>query len=123
MVKKIIVIGLLSLVVAFNSYAQDSNRIDKLENEIIELKLRVLKLDSLINNPSLAQEVLPSGEGWKYVANWRKLSKGMKPIDVRKILGEPYRLDGGTIEDWYYKNDGRIRFYEGKVDNWREPRQ
>jgi hypothetical protein len=123
MIKRIIVIGLLSLVFAFNSYAQDSDRIDQLEKEIQELKLRISKIESLISNPSSAQEIVPSGEGWKSIANWRKLSEGMKPIDVRKILGEPYRIDGGTIADWYYKNDGRIRFYEGKVDNWREPRQ
>ena len=48
MVKRIIVIGLLSLVVAFNSYAQDSDRIDQLEKEIQELKLRVLKLESVV---------------------------------------------------------------------------
>ena len=123
MVKKIIVIGLLSLVVAFNSYAQDSDRIDQLEKEIQELKLRVLKLESLISKPSLAQEAVPSGEGWNSVANWRKLSTDMNTSDVRKILGEPYRVDGGNLATWYYKNDGRVTFYKGKVHDWTEPRQ
>ena len=123
MVKKIIVIGLLSLVVAFNSYAQDSDRIDQLEKEIQVLKLRVLTIESLISNPSLTQEVVPSGEGWNSVANWRKLSTDMNYNDVRKILGEPYRVDGGNMVIWYYKNDGRVVFIEGKVHEWTEPRQ
>jgi hypothetical protein len=123
MVKRIIVIGLLSLVVAFNSYAQDSDRIDQVEKEIQELKLRISKIESLLSNPSSAQEIVPSGEGWKYVVNWRKLSKDMDTNDVKKILGEPYRVDGGNFAHWYYKNDGRVIFYEGKVYSWTEPRQ
>jgi len=123
MLKKIIIIGLLSLVVAFNSYAQDSDRIDQMEKDIQELKLQVSRLESLLSHPSLAQEILPSGEGWKSIVNWRKLSPGMNTSDVKKILGEPYRVDGGDIAAWYYKNHGRVYFYEQKVDRWMEPRQ
>jgi hypothetical protein len=123
MVKRIIVIGLLSLVVAFNSYAQDSDRIDQLEKEIQELKLRVLKLESLISNPSLAQEAAPLGEGWNSVANWRKLSTDMDYSDVRKILGEPQRIDGGNLARWVYQNGGEVFFFLGKVDRWEEPRE
>jgi hypothetical protein len=123
MIKKIIVIGLLSLVFAFNSYAQDSYRIDQLEKEIQELKLRISKIESLLSNPSSAQKIVPSGGGWKYIANWRKLSTDMNTSDVRKILGEPYRVDGGRLAYWYYKNDGRVIFLEGKVHRWTEPGQ
>ena len=123
MVKTIIIIGFLSLAAAFNSYAHDSDRIDQLEKEIQETKLRLSKLESLLSNPSKAQELVTSGEGWKSVMNWRKLTKDMSTSDVQKILGEPHRVDGGTFTKWYYQNDGRIIFYEGKVDNWREPRE
>jgi outer membrane protein assembly factor BamE (lipoprotein component of BamABCDE complex) len=123
MIKIITIIGFLSLAVTFNSYAQDSDRIAQMEKEIKELKLRISKIESLLSNPSSAQKIVPSGEGWKYVANWRKLSTGMNTGDVRKILGEPYRLDGGNIATWYYKNDGIVRFYKGKVHDWEEPRQ
>jgi len=123
MVKRIIVIGLLSLLFAFNSNAHDGNRIDQLEKEIQKLKLRISKIESLLNNPSSTQKKAPSGEGWKYVAAWRKLSTGMEINDVRKILGEPYRVVGGNFIFWYYKNHGEVTFLNGKVYNWTEPIQ
>ena len=123
MVKTNIVIGFLSLAVAFNSYAHDSDRIDQLEKEILETKLRLLKLESLLGNPTNAQKPETSGEGWKSVTNWRKLTKDMSTREVQSILGEPYRLDGGTFATWYYQNGGRITFYEEKVFRWTEPRQ
>jgi outer membrane protein assembly factor BamE (lipoprotein component of BamABCDE complex) len=55
--------------------------------------------------------------------NWRKLTKDMSTSDVKKILGEPHRVDGGTFTHWYYQNHGGVIFYEGKVDRWMEPRQ
>ena len=123
MVKTIIIVGLLSLVVAFNANAQDGHRIDQLEKEIQELKLRISKLESILRSPSSDQGIVPSSEGWKSVANWRKLSTDMGTSDVRKILGEPDRVDGGDIANWYYKNGGRVTFFAGKVYQWMEPRK
>ena len=123
MVKTITIIGFLSLLVAFNSYANDSDRIDQLEKEIQELNLRISKLESLLSNPSAAQEVVMSGEGWKSITNWRKLATDMSPSDVRKILGEPHQLDGGEVATWYYQNGGTVHFILGKVNSWTEPRQ
>jgi hypothetical protein len=123
MVKKIAIIGFLSLAVAFNSYAQDSDRIDRLEKEILETKLRVLKLESLLSNSSNAQKPVISGEAWKSVANWRKLAAGMSTSDVQTILGEPQRIDGGNVARWYYQNRGDVSFISGKVHSWTEPRQ
>jgi hypothetical protein len=122
MVKTIAIVGFLSLAVPFNSYANDSDRINQLEKELQEIKLRLSKLESLLSNPSKAQEVVASGDGWKSVVNWRKLSRGMDPSDVRKILGEPHRVEGGKFARYYYKNDGMVHFYEDKVDRWAEPR-
>jgi hypothetical protein len=123
MVKTIIIIGLLSFAVPFNSYANDSDRIDQLEKEIQETKLRLLKLESLLSNPSNAQKPVTSGEGWKSIMNWRKLTTDMSTSDVQKILGEPHRVDGGTVAMWYYQNGGRIMFMSGKVSSWTEPYQ
>jgi hypothetical protein len=123
MVKTIIIIGFLSLAVAFNSYAHDSDRIDQLEKEIQETKLRLSKLESLLSNPSNAQKPVTSGEGWKSAMNWRKLTKDMSTSDVQKILGEPHRVDGGSLTFWYYENGGEVTFHEGKVNRWHEPRQ
>jgi hypothetical protein len=121
MIKAIIVSAFLSFAVVFSSYAQDSDRIVQLEKEIQELRLRVSKLESLLNNPSKAQDLVTSGEGWKSVANWRKLTTDMSAGDVRQVLGEPDRLDGGNVAYWHYKNGGRVIFISGKVNQWREP--
>ncbi|HPJ92363.1 MAG TPA: hypothetical protein PKY89_00505 [Deltaproteobacteria bacterium] len=131
MVKKITLIGFLLIAVAINSNAQNSNRIDQddsyrieqLEEEVQELKLRLSKLESLLSNPSKAQELSTSSEGWKSVVNWRKLTTGMSTSDVQKILGAPHRVNGGNITFWYYQNDGEVVFMGGKVYQWKEPRQ
>ena len=120
---KTIIIGFLSLAVAFNSNAQDSDRIDQLNKEIQEIKLRLSKLESLLSNPSKAQEVLTLGQGWKSVVSWRKLTTNRNYSDVKDILGEPHRVDGGSLASWYYQNGGRVVFFDGKVTQWTEPRQ
>ena len=121
MIKTITIIGFLSLFIAFNSYADDSDRIDKLEKEVQELKLRISKLESLLSNPAAAQDVVTSSDGWKSIANWRKLTTGMAPSDVRKILGEPQRGVGGDLAIWYYQNGGMVYYFVGKVERWEEP--
>jgi len=123
MVKRITVIGFLLLAASFNSYAQDRNRIDRLEKEVKELKLRVSKLESLLKNQSSAREAALSSEGWKSIENWRKLSTDMDASEVKKILGEPQRVDGGPFSSWYYPNRGTVSFVRGKVTEWMEPRQ
>lgn len=129
MVKKITFFCFLLVAVAFNANAQDINRIDQqdsyrieqLEKEIQELKVRLSKLESLLGNTSKVQELSTSNEGYKSVVNWRKLTTGMSTSDVQKILGEPHRVDGGRLAHWYYQNNGAVFFYEGKVDRWMEP--
>ena len=123
MVKTISFIGFLSLAVAFNANAHESDRINQLEKEIQEIKFRLSKLESFPSNPSNAQEPATSGDGWKSVMNWRKLTQGMSTSDVRRILGEPDRIDGGTIAHWYYQNGGEVIFFDGKAHRWQEPRK
>ena len=123
MVRTISFIGFLSLAFAFNANAYGGGRVAQMEREIQEIKLRLSKLESLLSNPSNAQEPATSDDGWKSVMNWRKLYKEMSTSDVRKILGEPHRVDGGNLASWHYRNGGRIVFYEGKVDHWNEPRK
>jgi hypothetical protein len=122
MVKTIAIIGLLSLAVAVNANAHDGERIDQLEKELNETRLRLLKLESLLSSPNNAQKPVALGEGWKSVSNWRKLTTDMSTSDVRGILGEPQRLDGGLLATWYYQNGGTVDFLNGKVRQWREPR-
>ena len=65
MIKTITLIGFLLLAVAFNANAQDIDRIDQLEKEVQEIKLQLSKLESLLSNPSTANEHVTSSEGWK----------------------------------------------------------
>jgi outer membrane protein assembly factor BamE (lipoprotein component of BamABCDE complex) len=123
MFKKMTYIGFLLLVVTFNSYANDSDRIDQLEKEVQGLKLRLSKIEALPSNPSNAQEPVTSGDGWKSVKNWRKLTTDMSARDVQKILGEPERLDGGAVARWYYQNGGIVTFINGKAFKWEEPQR
>ena len=119
MIRKIVFIVLL----AFAAYASadDNDRLDVLEKEMVEVKARLSKLEAVLNKPSDTTKTTLSGDGWKHLANWRKLSTDMTPSDVRRILGEPHRLNGGTIARWHYKNGGEVMFYRDKIERWREP--
>lgn len=121
MIKVIVVSAFLSFAVVFSSHAQNGDRIVQLEKDILELKARVLKLESLLNEPNKARGIDTSGEGWKSLANWRKLSTDMSASEVRTILGEPERLDGGGVARWYYQSGGRVTFISGRVSQWVEP--
>ena len=122
LVKNIAAIGFLSVVVISNPYAQESERIDKLEREMQEIKARLLRLETPPRNQSNAQEPTTSSEGWKSLTNWRMLANGMSTSDVRRILGEPHRIDGGNIAFWVYQNRGQVTFMDEKVYSWKEPR-
>ena len=123
MIKTITITGFLLSAVAFNANAQDIDRIIRLEKEVREINIRLSKLESLLSNPSKAHEHVTSGDGWKSVMNWRKLTTDMDYSEVQTILGEPHRLDGGQIADWYYRNGGKVVFIQGKVFEWSEPRK
>jgi outer membrane protein assembly factor BamE (lipoprotein component of BamABCDE complex) len=122
MIKSIVALSFLSLAVAFSSHAQDTDRIAQLEKEVQELRARVSKLESLLSSQGNTQGFVASGDGWKSVANWRRLVTDMNPSDVRRILGEPERIDGGNVARWYYSNGGRVAFISEKVTSWTEPR-
>ncbi|NTW88226.1 MAG: hypothetical protein HGB26_03685 [Desulfobulbaceae bacterium] len=122
MVKTISIIGFVLFAVAFNANAQDIDRTDRLEKEVQEINIRLSRLESLLSSPSKVQEHVTSDKGWKSVMNWRKITTDMDYSDVKKILGEPYQVDGGQIAHWYYQNGGNVTFMHGKVFEWREPR-
>jgi len=131
MTKRIIITGILLLTAAFNSYADDGDRIDQLEKQVQELKLRVSKLEALLKKtdatpgkPDATKDIVTSGEGLKSISSWKKLSSGMSHEDVRKILGEPSRTRGGDrLETWNYPNSGYVMFKYGKVFRWTAPSQ
>lgn len=123
MSKIVAIIGVLLLAAAFNLNAQDSDRVGQLEKEVQELKLRISKLESLLGAPNTAPRPTASNDGWKSVANWRMLATDMSDSDVRKLLGEPSRINGGNLAVWSYEDGGTVTFYRGKVNQWSEPRR
>ncbi len=115
-------VGCLMLTSTLSAFASDSDRINQLEKDVQELKLRLSKIEAPQGTPASQTKGVPSSDGWKSLANWRYLKKGMSYDDVRAILGQPNRIMGGTITFWYFPNSSDVTFYEDKLYGWSEPR-
>jgi len=116
-------LGVSMLVVATNVMANDSDRITLLEREVQELKLRLMKIEAPQEGTSNRPAPAVSKDGWKLLANWRSVRKGLTADEVRSVLGEPETVRAsGPFTVWNYANRGRIEFYQEKVDGWSEPR-
>ena len=121
MVPKLAIVLFLSLVVTLSSYAHDSDRIEQLEREVQETKQRLSILESKLQHTNDEEELAISDDGWKSVANWRKLTFGMSALSVKNLLGDPHKIDGAKNAVWYYDNGGVVRIIDGNVDRWSEP--
>ena len=105
----------------FSSFASDSERISQLANEVNELRARVKQLENLQSIANNQQKQIVANGGMTSLATWRKLIRGMSYSDVRGILGEPLRIEGGGVSYWYYANQGRVIFVRDKLSSWDEP--
>ena len=118
-------LALLLCSLAFQVNAQSGatdERIRLLEAQILQLNGRVSALEGMLNQAKANQQPIVTGEGWKSLANWRKLKRGMSEDDVRALLGEPQRIDGGSFSFWKYPNYGEVVFEENRgVFKWTEP--
>ncbi|MBF0431668.1 MAG: outer membrane protein assembly factor BamE [Fibrobacteria bacterium] len=97
--KNIFLLTILFLNVSF-VYSKDKP-IDKLEERIENLELRVVELEKIVaekNEPKGAT----SNTTVPKLKQWRKLQKGMSQEDVRNLLGEPLRIEAGPFIHWYY---------------------
>jgi hypothetical protein len=92
-----------------------------LEREVLETKQRLSILESKLENTNDEEELVISDDGWKSVANWRKLTFGMSALSVKNLLGDPHKIDGAKNAVWYYDNGGVVRIVDGNVDRWSEP--
>ena len=104
-------------------------RIELVERRTADLEQRVRDLEALIKTePSRAQSV-PASDKWQDLGNWRRLRTGMKPDEVRALLGEPAHVEGGQMAIWFWGNfvpagaGPHVTFMGGKVYSWSEPRQ
>lgn len=95
------------------------HRIDSLEHRTSALEHRVNVLEAMIQ----AQPV-PTSVASPSLANWRRLSRGMKADEVRTLLGEPESVNSSSYETiWRYPEFGYVTFRSKKLDGWSEPHQ
>lgn len=116
MFSRLIGVALL-MAVAPTSHAHDADRIDQLERRIQAIEAQLSELTSPQVQP------FKTGDGWKSLSNWRNLRRGMRPIEVREILGDAHRVDGGYFTRWHYQNGGEVVFANEEVNRWTEPQQ
>ena len=102
-------------------FAQPSaeSRVDKLEETVRILELRVDTLEGQLRQINAAPSIPPD----KVI--WRRLKKGLSEEDVERLLGSPAKVeafDGFTI--WHYgdPNGGEVQFdAKSRVSGWQEP--
>ena len=103
-------------------------RIEILERATANLDRRVGALEAVIKSAPSQGQSIPASTKWQDLANWRRLREGMKMDEVRALLGEPDRVEGGLITFWYWVDANahlyaKVEFQSGKVMGWTEPRQ
>lgn len=115
------ILALAFLVVTFTSTVESAQNdgFSALEQRVSRLEERVAKMERFILQSASQQEPtrtsVPPGR-----ERWRRLKTGLTESQVRSILGEPLRIEGGTFAYWYYSG-GSVTFYRGNVDSWNEP--
>ena len=115
-------IALLTLAAVTNSFANDSDRITQLENEGQQLKVRLNNLENSKGSSIASPKTIATTEAWKQLANWRSLTKGMSPNEVRSVLGEPATVRAsGDFTYWHYSNRDEVIFHQERLYGWREP--
>lgn len=97
-------------------------RIEQLERRTNELEFRVRELETppKTEQPRTAPTA-PAGNA-RDLANWRRLRRGMSMDDVRELLGEPDKIDGGGVAFWHWRS-GHVVFMNDTVHSWTEPRR
>lgn len=97
-------------------------RIANLEMQVLNLNSRVLQLekkleDCTTQHKSVIQTVPARKDAW------RKLKKKMSKEQVKKLLGEPDKIDRfSSFEVWNYKEHSKVEFDDdGYVTGWHEP--
>lgn len=96
-------------------------RVDSLQSRVNELESRVAELENLLNATPTGTPASPAAADSRDIANWRRLRENMSMDDVRSLLGEPERIEGGSVAFWYYPRNGEVAFVSGRLTRWSEP--
>jgi outer membrane protein assembly factor BamE (lipoprotein component of BamABCDE complex) len=99
-----------------------NRRVVLLEGKVAYLEQRVRMLETLVKADSSRNSPVPASANWRDLANWRRLVRGMNMDQVRALLGEPERVEGGPVTSWYWTN-ANVYFISGQLSGWSEPHQ
>ncbi len=62
---------------------------------------------------------------WKDHILWQRIKKGMSTQEIKKLLGEPGRIEETIFTTWYYHPSSKLHsfvwFDEGVVLGWKTP--
>jgi len=92
----------------------------KVVEKMVEVPVdRIVYRDRIVEKPVRS---VPAG-----LSSWRQITKGLSRDQVRSILGEPRKIEGGSIELWFYGQSdsytapSSVRFGIDGVIGWQEP--
>ena len=98
--------------------AHEVQRIERLEKFVLNLSNRIEQLEG---QPQRQSRQISASK-----TTWRKLRLGMTKNQVRNLLGEPVRIDGGAVLTyWYYSKKSlgpKVLFDPERVYGWEEPK-
>ena len=103
-------------------------RIEVLERRLSALESRFVGSDDRAPKPLPIEPPAPPSAAWMDISNWRQLRRGDTRDKVRRLLGEPRRIECSVYrETWSYdkrgiQNPAQVEFQEDKVSEWREPK-
>ncbi len=78
-------------------------------------------------DPSQSNTVEPPRQKWQDLKNWQQLRQGMSENEVRRILGNPARIEPFKVAAgaaWYYGegvHDASVVIMDGAVRGWKAP--
>jgi hypothetical protein len=102
-------------------------RVEKLEQLVGQLQRRVADLESQIQGRQERKQPVVAKGNWREIGSWRSLRRGMTMEQVTEILGEPEKVDAGSLFIyWYwggYPSGGSVHFNTdtNRVAGWDEP--
>src|SRR5262245_46685784 len=121
-VSALLAIVLLSSAMPALAQTDVEKRLNDLERRVEQLEKQSGRSASAGNR----SQVVGGQDGWRRIENWRALKRGMTQAEVRGLLGEPHRVDAGSVTSWYYDYPigGDLLFAgDGRLHGWSEPRR
>ena len=87
-------------------------------------KLQIVNDKSSVHSkpPKNLRDSDNDGNGPGSKSSWRLIKKGMTKNQIKKLLGEPDRINNYvTLENWSYHYSGNVTFDDKGVIGWSEP--